>query len=94
MIGEDLTPFFVPGEFAGHDDTLNGAPVVGILDEAYEVTNDGIGMSAVRAVYIVPAVAVPDDAEGKLLVANGKQFRVADREKSEPGVLLLILENA
>lgn len=94
MIGQDLTPFFVPGEFAGSADTLNGAPVVGILDEAYATTNDGIGMATIRSVYILPATAVPVDAEGKVLVANGKQFTVSDRELVEPGVLALILENA
>jgi hypothetical protein len=58
MIGDDLTPFFVPGEFAG-EDTLDGQPVVGIFDAAYVSTNDGIGMASSRPAYLLPAAAAP-----------------------------------
>lgn len=93
MVGDDLTPFFVAGEFAGSADTLDGLPVVGILDEAYVSTNDGIGMSSVRSAYLLPEASVPEPVEGKTLNANTKTFRIRDRELAQPGVIALILEN-
>jgi hypothetical protein len=94
VIGEDLSPFFVAGEFAGSADTLNGVTVVGIFDGAYVATGDGIGMSSTRPVYTLPTSAVPVDQEGLVLVAGGKHFTVAAQEPDGTGVTMLILENA
>jgi hypothetical protein len=92
MIGEDLTPFFVPGEFAGIADTLNGVPVVGILDEAFVSIADGIGMAATRPAYHLASTSLPADPEGLTLVASGKQFRVATPQPDGTGVTTLLLE--
>lgn len=94
MIGEDLTPFFVPGEFAGNADTLNGVTVVGILDEAYVSIADGIGMAATRPAYHLASASVPVNPEGLILVASGKHFRVVTPQPDGTGVTTLLLEQA
>jgi hypothetical protein len=96
MIGDDLTPFFVPGEFAGSGDTLDGQPVVGIFDAAYMSTNDGIGMASSRPAYLLPATAAPVEPEGMVLVVakSGERFAVATHEPDGTGVTVLILEKA
>jgi hypothetical protein len=95
MIGDDLTPFFVPGEFAG-EDTLDGQPVVGIFDAAYVSTNDGIGMASSRPAYLLPAAAAPAAPEGLVLVVakSGERFVVATQEPDGTGLTVLILEKA
>lgn len=93
MIGDDLTPFFVAGEFAGAADTLGGVPVVGIFDGAFVTTGDGIGMATTRPVYTLPTSSAGADAEGKVLVAGGTTYRVVGQEPDGQGVTLLILEH-
>lgn len=92
MIGDDLTPFFVPGEFAGNDDTLNGAPVVGIFDGDYVVNGPGLGMSDTRPVYTMASAAVPLDAIGMQLIVAAGNFKVVDVQPDGTGITLLILE--
>jgi hypothetical protein len=96
MLGADLTPFFVPGEFAGEGDTLAGAPVTGIFDGAYVRTNQGIGMASTHPVYTVPAVALPADPLGLVLYVGSENasFTVAEQEPDGTGVVVLILEKA
>lgn len=96
MIGDDLTPFFVPGEFAGVGDTLDGQPVAGIFDAAYLGTNDGIGMASSRPAYLMPAAAAPAAPEGMVLVVakSGEHFTVAMHEPDGTGLTVLILEKA
>lgn len=96
MIGDDLTPFFVPGEFAGIGDTLDGQPVAGIFDAAYASTNDGIGMATSRPAYLLPAAAVPARPEGMILVVakSGERFAVATQEPDGTGLTVLVLEKA
>lgn len=96
MIGDDLTPFFVPGEFAGVGDTLDGQPVTGIFDAAYASTNDGIGMASSRPVYLLPAVMAPAAPEDMLLVIakSGERFVVATQEPDGTGLTVLVLEKA
>lgn len=94
MIGDDLTPFFVAGEFAGADDTLDGVKVVGMFDAAFATAGDGIGMATTRPAYTLPTSEAGTDPEGKMLVANGGTYRVVAHEPDGAGVSLLILENA
>lgn len=94
MIGDDLTPFFVAGEFAGGADTLNGVPVVGIYDGAFVSSGSGLGMSDTRPVYTMPSSAVPADVIDLVLVANGASFTVVNTESDGTGVTMLILECA
>jgi len=91
MVGDDLAPFFVPGEFAGTDDTLDGVPVVGIFDGAHVSAGAGIGMSETRPVYLLPAADVPESVVGMTLIANSQNFSVVNTELDN-GTVLLILE--
>lgn len=90
MIGDDLSPFFVPGEFAGTNDTLNGVPVVGIFDGNHVSVGSGLGISDTRPVYLLPAAAVPEDVIGAALYASGQHFTVANTELEEGTVLLIL----
>lgn len=92
MIGSDLTPFFVPGEFVLEGDTLNGAPVAGIFDAAYAVTGEGMGMADTHPVYTMASVAVPAQPVGLVLVCAGARYEVVDAQPDGTGVTLLILE--
>jgi hypothetical protein len=94
MIGDDLTPFFVRGEFAGDGDTLAGQPVVGIFDAAYVVANQGIGMASERPAYTLPASALQGDPDGQQLVLakTGEQFSVVGQEPDGTGLVVLMLE--
>jgi hypothetical protein len=96
MIGDDLTPFFVPGEFAGVGDTLGGEPVEGIFDASYVSTSDGIGMASSRPAYLLPVAAAPSEPEGMVLkvAKSGEQFTVAAQEPDGTGLTVLILEKA
>lgn len=96
MIGDDLSPFFVPGEFAGEGDTLDGAPITGIFDAAYVSTNEGIGLASARPVYTVPASALPATVEGSILFVakTAETFRVVEPQADGTGVVLLMLEKA
>lgn len=96
MIGDDLTPFFVPGEFAGVGDTLDGQPVTGIFDAAYVSTNDGMGMASTRPVYLLPTAMAPAAPEDMLLVVakSGERFVVVAQEPDGSGLTVLVLEKA
>jgi hypothetical protein len=96
MIGDDLTPFFVPGEFAGVGDTLDGQPVAGIFDREFVSTDDGIGMATSRPAYLLPTSEVPAAPEEMILVIakTGARFIVAAHEPDGTGVTMLILEKA
>lgn len=93
MVGDDLTPFFIAGEFAGTGDTLNGVAAVGIFDGNHVSVGPGLGMGDTRPVYLLPASQVPPDVIGMPLVANGQSFTVVNTEVDE-GTILLILECA
>ena len=92
MIADDLSPFFVPGEFAGDGDTLDGSPVVGIFDGAYVKAGDGLGMASTSPAYTLPASAIEGAPDGKRLVANGIAYEVATHEPDGTGIVILHLE--
>lgn len=94
MIGEDLTPFFVSGEFVADGDKLDGKPVSGIFDAAAVVSSGGIGMSDTRPVYTLPSQQVPAQPEGKRLMHGGKVYEVDLHEPDGTGVSRLILLEA
>lgn len=94
MIGSDLTPFFVAGEFVQAGDTLGGVPVAGIFDAAYVVTGAGMGMADTRMAYTLSSASVPASPVGMLLQHAGVQYEVADTQPDGTGVTLLILEFA
>lgn len=96
MIGDDLTPFFVPGEFAGVGDTLDGQPVTGIFDREYVSINDGIGMASSRPAYLLPTSEAPAAPEEMILMIakTGERFIVQAHEPDGTGVTALILEKA
>lgn len=92
MIGDDLTPFFVPGEFSHADDTLAGAPVLGIFDAEYVSNGGGFGMADARPAYMMATAQVPVESEGILLVHKGESYRVAASEPDGTGITVLMLE--
>jgi hypothetical protein len=94
MIGDDLSPFFVKGEFCGEDDKLDGVDVVGIFDAAFVVAGGGLGMSGSRPAYTLPTASVPADVIGMALVHAGTTYRVEDHQPDGTGASVLILEDA
>lgn len=94
MIGDDLTPFFVKGDFCLPDDTLDGVGVVGIFDAQYVVDGGGMGMSATRPAYTLPTLNVPASHIGLILLHAGKAYRVEDHQPDGTGKSVLVLEEA
>lgn len=94
MIGDDLTPFFVKGDFCAADDTLAGAPVVGIFDAEYMVDGGGMGMSSSRPAFTMATASVPATPIGQILMHAGKAYRVEDHQPDGTGKSVLILEEA
>lgn len=94
MIGDDLTPFFVVGEFCAPDDTLDGAPVVGQFDAAYARNGGGLGMADTAPAYLLPSSAAMSVVEGQVLVHAGQSYRVAGVEPDGTGLTVLALENS
>jgi hypothetical protein len=94
VIGNELSPFFVPGEFAGTDDVLAGEPVTGIFEAAFAVGGDGIGMSGTRPVYFLPTSQVPVAWEGLQLTVAAGAFVVEGHEPDGTGVSMLLLAEA
>lgn len=94
MIGDDLTPFFVKGDFCAGDDSLGGAPVVGIFDAEYVVDGAGMGMSSSRPAFTMATASVPSAPIGQILVHAGKPYRVEDHQPDGTGKSALILEEA
>lgn len=93
MIGDDLTPFFVVGEFCKADDTLDGEPVVGQFDAAYVRNGGGMGMADAAPAYLLPSASAATAAEGQVLVHMGLSYRVAGVEPDGTGLTVLALEN-
>ncbi|MBY0243183.1 MAG: hypothetical protein K2X55_28145 [Burkholderiaceae bacterium] len=94
MIGDDLSPFFVAGEFSEADDTLNGLPIIGIFDAAYEVSGGGMGMSNTHPAYTTATASLPVEIIDTILATNGKDYRVVNHEPDGTGCSVLILEAA
>ena len=94
MIGDDLTPFFVAGEFARVDDQLGGIAVQGIFDDNYVRSCAGYGMGSSSPAYHLATTAVPADLSGLVLTHKGRSYRVVEPESDGTGVTVLILEYA
>ena len=93
MIGDDLTPFFVVGEFCHGEDTLDGAPVVGQFDASYVRNGGGMGMSDAIQAYLLPTTSAPAEGNDQVLVHKGISYRVAEIEPDGTGLTVLVLEN-
>ena len=93
MIGDDLSPFFVAGEFSDGNDTLGGMPVSGIFDGAYAAVGDGLGMGDSRPVYTLATTSVPFAWAGLQLVHKGVAYGLADHQPDGTGKSLLLLDN-
>jgi hypothetical protein len=94
MIGDDLTPFFVAGEFSHGDDQLDGVPVLGIFDDAYVRSGGGYGMGNSHPAYTMRSSSVPADPVGIVLRHKDIRYNVLDHEADGTGVTVLILEVA
>ncbi|KQW96974.1 hypothetical protein ASC94_09205 [Massilia sp. Root418] len=94
MIGDDLSPFFVKGDFCGEGDTLGGEPVVGIFDAQYVVDGVGMGMSSTRPAFTLATGSVPAAPAGLILLHAGAAYRVEDHQPDGTGKSVLILEDA
>lgn len=94
MIGDDLTPFFVVGEFCSPDDTLDGVAVVGQFDAAYVRNGSGMGMADAAPAYLLPSSSAASVAEGQILVHGGQSFRVEGVEPDGTGLTVLVLGNS
>lgn len=92
MTGDDLTPFFVEGEFVHADDELDGIAVSGLFCDAYARTGGGFGMSDSRPAYVMALNAMPLDPLGLVLRHKGANFNVLDFEPDGTGMVVLILE--
>jgi hypothetical protein len=93
MIGDDLTPFFVVGEFCHADDTLDGASVVGQFDAAYVRNGAGMGMADATPAYLLPSSSATSVAVDQILVHEARSYRVAEIEPDGTGLTVLVLEN-
>lgn len=96
MFAEDLTPFFNAAEMATQA-TLNGAAVVGIIEEGYRDPTlagygDGPGSSPS---FTLASTSVPAGVEGKTLtIASGPSagsYRIANARHDGTGVCTLDL---
>ena len=93
MIGDDLSPFFVVGEFCHGEDKLDGLPVVGQFDANYVRNGGGMGMSDSIQAYLLPSVVVMADPTDQILLHQGASYRVVEVEPDGSGLTVLILEN-
>lgn len=93
MIGDDLAPFFVVGEFCRGGDTLDGVTVVGQFDASYVRNGGGMGMSDSAPAYLLPTASAPGSAIGQVLVHKDIAYRVGEIEPDGTGLIVLILEN-
>lgn len=93
MIGDDLTPFFVVGEFCHGEDTLDGASVVGQFDAGYVRNGGGMGMSDAVQAFLLPTASAPTEANDQILVHKGVSYRVVEVEPDGTGLSVLVLEN-
>lgn len=92
MLGTDLTPFFMPGEFSAAGDKLDGLDVTGIFDAAWVSNGAGVGMSDTRPVYFLPTVQVPAMSQDKVLQVGAGRYIVVDHQPDGTGLSMLLLE--
>ncbi|MBZ0106142.1 MAG: hypothetical protein K8H84_10980 [Sulfuricella denitrificans] len=86
---ENLTPFFA--DF-GVNATIGGGTVRGIHDAVFAET---FGFTAgFKPVFICPASAVPNIAEGDAVIIAATTYKVAGVEPDGTGMTLLRLEAA
>jgi hypothetical protein len=93
VIGADLSPFFIAGEFA-EDATRAGVSVLGIFDSTYVSAGEGLGMASTAPVFTLPTANVPATPVGLPLLVRGVGYVVAAHEPDGAGVSLLRLERA
>lgn len=89
---EDMGVFFSPAEFATPA-TLDGAAVLGILDQPYAQMLDGI--AGTEPVYVLPTAQRGQATQGSWLVLGTQTFRVRSLQPDgtgPTGVTTLTLE--
>lgn len=92
MFAETLTQFFDAGEFAVTA-KLAGVEVLGIFDNEYDAAAIAVGdIAGSSPVFTLPTASVPPKPAGKLLVVNGKTYKVVEHRPDGTGVSLLRLE--
>jgi len=89
MFTEDLSTFFAAAEFASPA-TLDGVPVVGILDNNYMQAFDGIAGASTS--YTLPSAACAAATSASVLVVAGSTYRVRSVQPDGTGVSVLLLE--
>jgi len=94
VLADDLTPFFVAGEFCDEEDTLNGASVLGMFDDAYVVNGAGFGLSDTTTAYHMATASVPPLVEGMHLIHKHVEYNVVDQQPDGSGITTLVLEKA
>lgn len=86
---DDVGLFFVEGEFATAGE-LDGAPVLGILDNGYLEALGGI--ASAEASYLLPSASAAGAGQTSTLVAAGQAWRVRSVEPDGTGATRLRLE--
>ena len=87
---EDLAPFFSEEGFAVAA-TLNGVAVVGIFDMPY-IEPLGNFVSGAAPMFMLATADAASAAQGQLLVALGKTYKVVGVEPDGTGLTTLRLE--
>jgi hypothetical protein len=87
---EDMGVFFSPAEFATPA-TLDGAAVLGILDQPYAQLLDGV--AGTDPVFVLPTQQVGNARQGSWLVVGQATYRVRSAQHDGTGVTTLVLES-
>lgn len=92
MLQDDLSAFFDPQHFA-QAVVLGGKTIMGIFDDAVDVTSVGsLGMAGTRPVVTLPSADVPTQVVGQQLQVAGRHFEVAEADPDGTGCTKLWLE--
>lgn len=86
---DDVSAFFRTDEFAVSA-LLDGAPAVGLFDNAYQTVLGG--MATMGPAFSLPTAAAGAAAQGSTLVVEGATYRVRNVEPDGNGVTILPLE--
>lgn len=92
MLDENLATFFDLDEFAVMA-TIEGAEVVGIFDNSYDAAAIAVGdIAGSIPAFTLSTSSVPAKPAGKLLVVNGKTYKIVEHRPDGTGVSVLRLE--
>lgn len=69
-----------------------GREVAGIFDQAYALSNVGIGMAGVQPVFTTATAEIVGEAVGQTLWINSMAYVVAAHEPDGTGISRLLLE--